>query len=93
MYFEYAIYLITLRERLFWDREYVKFVIFLDRDYRECYSFSQSFFLSAIYILFHFFGFFFFCFFLVGLSVLIDCTLVRDSSVFCFVVEIKYPIR
>ena len=88
MYFEYAIYLITLRERLFWDRECVKFVIFLDRDYRECYSFSQSFFLSAIYILFHFFFFF-----LVGLSVLIDCTLVRDSSVFCFVVEIKYPIR
>lgn len=88
MYFEYAIYLITLRERLFWDRECVKFVIFLDRDYRECYSFSQSFFLSAIYILFHFF-----IYFLVGLSVLIDCTLVRDSSVFCFVVEIKIPIR
>ena len=34
-----------------------------------------------------------FFFFLVGLSVLIDFTLVRDSSVFCFVVEIKYPIR
>ena len=41
----------------------------------------------------YFVPFFFFFFFLVGLSVLIDCTLVRDSSVFCFVVEIKYPIR